>query len=71
MAHTWRMDCTPTNLYLPADVVAAAREYVKHRKRFRRGFSMSELVTQLVVKKLIAEGVKLPEGYYEKETVQG
>jgi len=65
------MESNPTNLSLPADVVAAAREYVKHRKRFRRGFSLSELVTSLLAAKLIREGVKLPEGYYQKETAEG
>lgn len=67
VAHSLRtMKLQPTNLTLPDSLVETARGYVKERKKTNRGFSISELVTGLLVSHLRSKGVKLPKEFAVK-----
>lgn len=64
VAHSLRkMKLKPTNLTLPVSLMETARGYVQERKKANRGFSVSELVTGLLVSHLRGKGVKLPKEF--------
>lgn len=63
-AHSLRkMKLKPTNLTLPVSLMETARGYVTERKKANRGFSVSELVTGLLVSHFRSKGVKLPKEF--------
>lgn len=67
LAHSLRkMKLQATNLSLPETLVDVAKEYVKERKKANRGFSVSILVTGLLVSHLRSKGVKLPKEFVLK-----
>ena len=62
------MKLKATNLSLPDNLIATARGYVNERKKNHRRFSISELVTGLLVSHLRSKGVKLPEEFCLKQS---
>lgn len=61
-----KMKLQPTNLSLPESLVETAKEYVKERKKANRGYSVSILVTGLLLSHLRSKGVKLPKEFILK-----
>lgn len=57
------MKLQATNLSLPETLVDVAKNYVKERKKANRGYSVSILVTGLLVSHLRGKGVKLPKEF--------
>jgi hypothetical protein len=59
-------EAAPKNLYLDRRVIGGAESYVEQRKKFRRSYSLSQLVQDLLVRELKKQGIQLPPEFFVK-----